>query len=139
MEEKLGRPKEAALLLERLLSQREVSSFLGSYERPRYLPAMLGLARLYEEKLNDRKKAKETLHRLYTELTTSTMRDDALWREAALWQKDGDASTACARLKSLTSEFPDSRYVPCAALQCPAIERPAKSKAPTTCHDYLRR
>jgi tetratricopeptide (TPR) repeat protein len=139
MEERLGRPTEAIAVLERLLSQREVSSFMGSYERPRYLPAVLRIAQIYEEKLNDRKRARETLHRLYADFTTSTMRDDALWREAELWRKDGDTSTACARLATLAREFPDSRYVPCATLRCSSITRPSKSKAPATCHDYLLR
>lgn len=139
MEEKLGRPHEAIAVLERLLAQREVSSFMGSYERPRYLPAILRIAQIYEEKLNDRARARATLHRLYSEFTTSTMRDDALWREAELWRKDGDASTACDRLATLASDFPDSRYVPCAALRCASIKRPSKSKAPTTCHAYLLR
>ncbi|MDB4934316.1 MAG: hypothetical protein JWP87_1288 [Labilithrix sp.] len=139
MEEKLGRPKEAIALLERLLSQREVSSFMGSYERPRYLPAILRIAQIYENQLDDRAKARETLHRVYTDFTTSTMRDDALWREAELWRKDGNASTACDRLSTLAGDFPDSRYVPCASLRCPSIKRAAKSKAPATCHEYLLR
>jgi len=139
MEEKLGRPKEAIALYERLLAQREVSSFMGTYERPRYLPALLRIAQVYEEKLNDRAKARATLHRLYTDFATSTMRDDALWREAELWRKDGDTSTACDRLATLTSDFPDSRYVPCTSVRCPSVKRPAKSKAPATCHEYLLR
>ena len=139
MEDKLGRSKEAIAVLERLLGQREISSFMGSYERPRYLPAVLRIAQIYEEKLADRAKARSTLHRVYVEFTTSTMRDDALWREAELWRKDGDASTACDRLATLASDFPDSRYVPCASLRCPSIKRASKSKAPATCHDYLLR
>jgi tetratricopeptide (TPR) repeat protein len=139
MEEKLGRPREAIALYERLLAQREVSSFMGSYERPRYLPAIQRIAQLYEEKLNDRAMARATLHRLYTDFTSSTLRDDALWREAELWRKDGDTSTACSRLSTLASDFPDSRYVPCTSLRCPAVKRPAKSKAPATCHEYLLR
>jgi outer membrane protein assembly factor BamD (BamD/ComL family) len=139
MEMKLDRPREAIALLERLLSQREVSSFMGSYERPRYLPAVLRIAQIYEDKLGDRAKARETLHRLYSQFATSTMRDDALWRESELWRKDGDVSTACDRLATLVSDFPDSRYVPCATVRCAAIKRPSRSKAPTTCHEYLLR
>jgi outer membrane protein assembly factor BamD (BamD/ComL family) len=139
MEEKLGRPQEAIALLERLLSQRETSSFMGSYERPRYLPAILRIAQIYENQLNDRAKARAALHRVYSEFTTSVMRDDALWREAELWRKDGDEKTACSRLETLTDDFPDSRYVPCASLRCPSIKRSAKSKAPATCHEYLLR
>lgn len=139
MEEKLGRPREAIAHLENLLSHREVSSFMGSYERPRYIPAILRIAKLYEEKLNDRGKAREALHRLYADFKTSTLRDDALWREAELWRKDGDTGKMCDRLDTLASEFPDSRYVPCAIEKCPSIKRSSKSKAPKTCHAYLTR
>jgi tetratricopeptide (TPR) repeat protein len=139
LEEKLGRPREAIAHLERMLSFRESSATIGSYERPRYVPAVLRIAKLYEERLNDRAKARETLHRLYADFKTSTMRDDALWREAELWQKDGDKETACDRLSTLVSDFPDSRYVPCAIERCPSIKRPSKSKAPKTCHAYLTR
>jgi outer membrane protein assembly factor BamD (BamD/ComL family) len=139
MEEKLGRPQQAIVVLERLLAQRETSSFMGSYERPRYLPAILRIAQIYENQLNDRAKARATLHRLYTDFATSTLRDDALWREAELWRKDGDEKTACSRLETLTDDFPDSRYVPCATLRCPSIKRATKSKAPATCHAYLLR
>lgn len=139
MEEKLGRPREAIGHLENLLSHREVSGFMGSYERPRYIPAILRIAKLYEEKLGDRGKAREALHRLYSEFKTSTLRDDALWREAELWRKDGDTSKMCDRLDTLASDFPDSRYVPCAIDKCPSIKRSGKSKAPKTCHAYLTR
>lgn len=139
MEEKLGRPREAIAHLENLLSHREVSSFMGSYERPRYIPAILRIAKLYEEKLNDRGKARDALHRLYAEFKTSTLRDDALWREAELWRKDGDTGKMCDRLDTLASDFPDSRYVPCAMEKCPSIKRSSKSKAPKTCHSYLTR
>lgn len=139
MEEKLGRDKEAIAILERLLAQREKSTMMGSYERPRYIPALLRIVKIYEEKLHDRAKARDALHRLYSDFQTSTLRDDALWREAELWRKDGDAGTACSRLSTLASDFPDSKYVPCAIEQCPSISRPSKSKAPKTCHAYLTR
>ena len=139
MEEKLGHDKEAIAILERLLAQREKSSMMGSYERPRYVPALLRIVKIQEEKLHDRAKARDSLHRLYSDFQTSPLRDDALWREAELWRKDGDASTSCSRLSTLTSDFPDSRYVPCAIDKCPSITRPSKSKAPKSCHAYLTR
>lgn len=140
LEEKLGRPREAIAHLEHLLSFRESSATIGSYERPRYVPALLRIAQLYEERLNDRERAREALHRLYAEHKTSTMRDDALWREAELWQKDGNREAACDRLATLASDFPDSRYVPCAVERCPStVTRPAKSKAPKACRAYLTR
>lgn len=134
---KLGQPEEAIALWERLLSKRETSSFIGSYERPKYVPAILKIAQVSEHQLHDRKRAKEALHRLYADFKTSTLRDDALWREAELWRKDGDTSTACDRLDTLASDFPDSRYVPCAIERCPGVKRASKSKAPKTCHPYL--
>ncbi|MBX3227010.1 MAG: tetratricopeptide repeat protein [Labilithrix sp.] len=139
LEEKLARPREAIAHLERLLSFREMSVTIGSYERPRYIPAILRVAKLHEETLNDRAAARAAYHRLYREFKTSTLRDDALWHEAELWQKDGDQSTACDRLSTLTSDFPDSRYVPCAVAKCPSIKRPPSSKSPTTCRPYLTR
>ncbi|MBX3198060.1 MAG: tetratricopeptide repeat protein [Labilithrix sp.] len=139
LEEKLGRPREAIALLERLLSFRERSVTIGSYERPRYVPAILRIAKLYEERLDDRSKARATYHRLYADFKTSTLRDDALWREAELWEKDGDRETACDRLATLAGDFPDSRYVPCAVDRCRSVKRPSKSKAPKTCRAYLTR
>lgn len=139
LDEKLGRPEAAIADLERMLSYREKSTMIGSYERPRYIPAVLRIAKLYEERLHDRARAREALHRLYREFTTSTLRDDALWREAELWRKDGDNASACDRLGALVSDIPDSRYVPCAIERCPSLKRPSKSKAPATCHAYLLR
>jgi tetratricopeptide (TPR) repeat protein len=139
MDEKLGRTREAIADLERLISFREVSAIMGSYERPKYLPAMFRIATLYEDKLGDRAHAREALHRVYTDFKHSTLRDDALWKEAELYRKDGDMKSACDRLGTLASDFPDSRYVPCAIERCPSITRPAKSKAPQTCRAYIER
>lgn len=139
IEDRLGRYQQAIDHLERLLSFRESSVTIGSYERPRYVPAVLLIVKIYEERLHDRAKARETLHRLYSDFKTSTMRDDALWREAELWQKDGEKDTACSRLSTLVNDFPDSRYVPCVVERCASIKRPSKSKAPKTCHPYLTR
>lgn len=135
-ESKLRHPQEAIALLERMLKYREMSVTIGSYERPRYIPAVLKIAAIYEDDLHDRAKAREAYHRLYSEFKTSTLRDDALWREAELWSKDGDADKACDRLGTLVSDIPDSRYVPCAVDKC-KLSRPKDSKAPKTCHAYL--
>jgi tetratricopeptide (TPR) repeat protein len=133
MEEKLGRIPEAIAHLERLLSFRESSVSMGSYERPRYVPAMLRIAELQANALRDRQAARETLHRLYANFKTSRKRDDALWMEASLWEQDGNHGEACERLTTLTREFPDSRYVPCAMERCAVIVRPQGSKALRTC------
>lgn len=137
-EEKLGRIPEAIAHLERMLSFRETSTMIGSYQRPRYTPALLRIADL-REKQGDRARAREALHRLYADFKTSTSRDDALWREAELWRRDGDGDTACSRLATLADDFPDSRYVPCAIERCPGIKRGKKSRAPLSCRAYLTR
>lgn len=135
---KLGDPQEAIALLERMLKYREMSVTIGSYERPRYIPAVLKIAAIYEDDLHDRAKARDAYHRLYSEFKTSTLRDDALWREAELWSKDNEQDKACDRLSTLVSDIPDSRYVPCAVDKC-KLSRPKDSKAPKTCHAYLTR
>lgn len=139
LDEKLGQPEKAVEHLEELLSRRENSVIVGSYERPRYSPAALRIADLYEGPLHDRSKARDTLHRFYRDFPRSVMRDDALWHEADLWQQDGDRDTACSRLSTLVSNSPDSRYVPCASQRCPKIARPEKSKAPKECRPYIER
>jgi TolA-binding protein len=139
VDEKLGRFPNAVEDLEQMLVVRESSHFTGSYERPRFPPAMIRIGVLYDEKMHDRAKAKEAFRRAFDDLpTTSTLRDDAAWREAQLWEAEGNRDEACGRLRALVSAAPDSRYVPCAIERC-KIERPSDSKAPKTCHAYLTR
>ncbi|MCA9584582.1 MAG: hypothetical protein KC657_04415 [Myxococcales bacterium] len=138
-EEKLGRPREAIAHLERMLKERESAHFMGTYERPQYSPALRRIAELYEHALHDRAAAREAHHRFYKDFTTSPLRDDALWNEARLFREDGDTSSSCARLGTLASDFPDSRYVPCASAMCPDVKRPSKSHAPKECRAYITR
>ncbi len=139
LDEKLGRVPAAIDDLQRMVAVRETTSLMGSYERRHYVPAMLRMGALYRDKLGDHVRARETFHRLYKDFEHSTMRDDALWLEAALWKEDGDAKTACDRLGTLVHEFPDSRYVPCAAAQCSGLKTNPDAGAPNTCHAYLQR
>jgi tetratricopeptide (TPR) repeat protein len=139
LDEKLGKYAESVHDLERMLDEREVAQFSGSYQRPRYGPALMRIATLYRDRLHDNERAKGAFHRLYTDFMTSPFRDDALWQEAELWSADGDTGTACARLATLAEDFPDSRYVPCAVARCPRVKRAERSKAPKTCHPYIER
>jgi TolA-binding protein len=139
LDEKLGRYEVAAQDLERMLDEREVAQLSGSYQRPRYSPALLRLAILYRDRLKDKDRARQAFHRLYADFTTSTLRDDALWQEASLWREDGDTGTACERLVALAEDIPDSRYVPCAMQLCPRVKRAKDSRAPTVCHPYILR
>jgi len=139
IDERLGRDKEAIDDLERMVKERETTTIVGTYERPKYVPAMLRIGALYRDKLHDRGKARAAFHRLYADFANSTARDDALWLEASLWREDGDATMACRRLGTLVHDFPDSRYVPCAICDCAGLERPAKSSAPLECRPYIRK
>jgi tetratricopeptide (TPR) repeat protein len=139
LDEQLGRYDEAIQDLERMLAVRESSWFSGSYERPRFDAAQMRIADLYANRLHDHAKAKAALHELYADFKTSLLRDEALWKEAALWERDGDATRACDRLATLVHDFPDSRYVPCAVTRCAGVSRPSGSKAPETCRHYLQR
>jgi tetratricopeptide (TPR) repeat protein len=138
LDEKLGRYADAVEDLRRMLIERETTTFVGTYERAHYVPAMLRMAELYKDRLHDHAKARDTYHRLYATFDHSNTRDDALWLEAQLWREDGDASAACDRLTTLVHDFPDSRYVPCAVAQC-NVARPPKSGAPKECRGYITR
>jgi len=135
LDEKLGRPEQAIVHLRRMLAVRESSSFLGSYERPRFSPAQFRIAVLYRDALRDHAAARREFHQLYASHRTSILRDDALWEEAKLARADGDASGACSLVATLIEDFPDSRYAPCARALC--------ASAPATpageCHGYLLR
>jgi TolA-binding protein len=139
IDERLGRYPEAIAHLEAMLAERETSDMLGTYQRPLYTPALLRIGALYRDRLHDRARARQAFHRVYTDFTSSVMRDDALYEEATLFQEEGNAPAACERLRTLTHDFPDSRYVPCATTQCSSIERPAQSRAPKDCRDYIKR
>jgi TolA-binding protein len=137
IDEKLGLYADAAGLLSEMLDERESAWLVGSYERPRYEPAMVRLCALTRDRLHDRPRARACFERLYRDFTTSELRDDALWEEARLFREDGDARSACDRLARLADDFPDSRFVPCAVAECPNLVRPKKSGAPRACHPYI--
>jgi tetratricopeptide (TPR) repeat protein len=139
IDERLGQYPAAIDDLERLLRERETTSIVGSYERAKYVPAMLRVGELYRDRLHDHPRARDAFHRLYTDFAHSTLRDRGLWLEAALWRADGNVDQACDALGTLVEEFPSSRYVPCAVEQCSWLRRPKRSKAPDECRDYIRR
>ncbi|MGH7439169.1 MAG: tetratricopeptide repeat protein, partial [Polyangiaceae bacterium] len=139
LDEKLGRPRAAVDDLERMVRERETTNIVGTYERAKYVPAMLRIGALWQGPLHDPEKAREAYHRLYAQFANSTSRDDALWLEASSWKDEGKSDRACGLLSTLVREFPDSRYVPCAVASCASLARPAKSKAPRECHPYIER
>ena len=136
LDEKLGDPKSAIARLDTMLKEREVSTFSGSYERPRYSQAQMRKAVLYRDALHDHAAARREFRRLFDDFTTSLLRDDALWAEAKLAAQDGDTSEACSTMKLLADKIPDSRYVPCASLVCPKL---GASEPPGSCRRYIEK
>ena len=126
-DEKLGDADAAIADLQRLLSFRTSAWFYGSAQRPKYSPALYRIAVLYDERKKDRGKAREALWQLYTDHTTSPLRDDALFYDAKLWEAEGDHARACDTLKTLVTKLEDSKFVPCAEARC-GLVREAKSK-----------
>ena len=137
LDETLGRPDAAIDDLRRMLSVREPSTFVGSYERPRFSAAQFRIAVLYRDKVRDDASARREFHRLYADHTTSVLRDDALWEEATLAKKDGDTRSACSLVVTLTEAFPGSRYAACTRSLC-ATANLASADA-GACHPYVLR
>jgi tetratricopeptide (TPR) repeat protein len=136
LDEKLGDPRAAIARLDTMLVEREVSTFSGSYERPRYARAQMRKAELYRDALHDHAAARREFRKLFDEFTTSLLRDDAMWEAAKLAAQDQDTDAACESMKLLAKTIPDSRYVPCTQLVCPAA---GAGTAPRVCRRYIER
>jgi TolA-binding protein len=117
---RLAAPARAVALLQRMLAAREVSHMSGSYERPRFAEAAYRVGELYRDALGDPIAARRAFHGVFVDYPSSTLRDDALWQEALLARKSGDAA-ACAPLATLVQQLPDSRYAPCAHEICATL------------------
>ena len=131
---KLGEPKRAIALLERMLAAREASHLSGSYERPRFADAAYRVAELYRDQTHDPEAARRAFHGVFLDYPTSTLRDDALWQEALLARHSGE-SAACAPLRLLVEQLPDSRYAPCAHEICSQLTPIARRE----CAAYIER
>jgi TolA-binding protein len=129
IKERLGDPRAAVALLERLLAQREHSAFFGSYERQRYVEARFHIAELYRDALGDPGRATQEFRRVFDEHPTSLLADDALFEEARLEARAGEASRACKTLEILRKHAPESRFVGCSSLLC-ASAPPANRACP---------
>jgi hypothetical protein len=134
IEEQLGRPQRAIAHLERMLSVRESSDFVGSYERPRYGQARFHLAELIRDQLHDPARAREEFWRLFKRHPNSLLRDDALWEAAKLARAQGDTAGTCSLLRTLREALAQSRYVACAPLLCSAL---ANTSTQTRCAPYI--
>jgi len=136
LDEELGQPRKAVQRLERMLGVREVSTFHGSYQRPRFSKAQMRIAELYRDALDEPDRARRAFRELYDSYTTSLLRDDALWAEARVAVAQGDEPGACDVLELLVEELPESRYAPCAKLLCADVPSVDPSRE---CRRYIKR
>lgn len=120
--------------LEDLLSVREVSSMMGTYQRPLFTRAEWHRAELYRDKLNNPSKAREVFYELYMTFRTSSKRDDALFEIARIDKRTG--RNPCYTWTRTLEEFPDSRYVPCVESVCKEKRLP-RSRARPDCRHSL--
>jgi tetratricopeptide (TPR) repeat protein len=130
----LGAPERALEHLQRMLVEQERAVITGSYERGRYAEAQLKIGQIYGDVLHDAVRARRELRKVWLAHPTSRLVDDALFAEALLAHAASDDAGACAPLVIIVQKRPDSRYVACAHLLCPAL-----SPAPSACHDYIKR
>jgi hypothetical protein len=120
--------EQAIADLRELLAARELAAG-GSYERPLYPVAQMRIARLYRDRLHDRKAALRELRIMYTEHAESILADDAMWEAALLSRELGDQDEVCDLAEDLRDREPPSRYRRCVHELCaevPAVpgERP---------------
>lgn len=134
--EELGRPELAIDHLRALLSPRESSHTMGSYERPRFAEAQMRIGVLQRDALQDPVAAREAFRHLYEAFPDSTLRDDALWAEARLLMAAGQREALCAVAQELAEELPQSRYAPCANRLCSTAPPPPPGRE---CRDYILR
>lgn len=123
-----GDQANAAQVLRRMLSFRERSAIVGSYER-RYADASLLLAFLSLSQ--DWRRAHELLSAFDDHHPSSRHKDDALWAAALLARDKGASELACHDAETLREVSPHSRYTPCLHHVCGAVE------ATEECRNYV--
>lgn len=135
LDEQLGQPHEAIAHLREMIREREQAGFGSSYERPRFAQAQYRIAEIYRDVLHDYPAAQREFIQLYRSFTKSVRRDDALWEAARLAVMAGDQKKACDLMRTLASNLPQSRYVPCAPLLCKEAKQPEGGR----CRGYVER
>lgn len=103
----MGAPRRAVEALDALFARWEPSSLAGSTTAPRMPEAALLRARILREDLGDVEGAARAYRFVYERLRDSRVRDDAMWEEAEMRERAGDAG-ACALWVRLVTELPCS-------------------------------
>jgi tetratricopeptide (TPR) repeat protein len=105
-------PEGAAARLRALLATREVAFGAGSYFSIWLDDAQLELGKILRDDLRDLPGAAAAFRRLPDDYPASILRDDALYELAVTLERMGDHAGACAALRRLARELPDSKYIP---------------------------
>lgn len=120
----LGDPEGAVSVLDILLETPSEAHIVGSYERSSLAQAELMAAEIERTDL-DRPQAAETrLGGFAARHPDSRLLDDAIFLLALMQQKRGDTVGSCHRLSELRERRPESRFVRCSDLACPAAAHP---------------
>lgn len=123
IEEATGEPGAAVRHLQRLLAERETARISGSYERATFAFARFRIAELYRDRLADARGALEEFRRVASDHPTSRLGDDALFEEALLAHRLGDAKRSCDAARRLLERDALSRFAACMPILCPRLER----------------
>jgi len=135
--EELGRYDQAVADLRAMLSVYEISADVGSYIRPKFPQAQYRLGELYRDQLKDPATARREFRAVYETFPDSLLADDALWQEAILAHRAGEAEAACDLMVELRRRFEQSRYRRCAAKLCP--EEAAHAPEGRPCPPHISR
>ncbi len=130
-----GNAEGALRRLHAVVAEQETSYVSGSYERPNFANAQYRIAEILRDDLGDVTGAREAFRAVFENHDTSLLRDDALWQEALI----SPGPSACDPLGLLVAELPSSRYVACAPLLCPKLERAVRKVTDGECRNYIRR
>jgi hypothetical protein len=105
-----GDGKGAVTRLRKLLATRDQAYVLGSYHSVHLDDAQLLAGQILRDDLGDARGAASAFAKIGEHYPDSTLRDDALWEEAATREALGETARACKLLARLGGKFPDSRW-----------------------------
>lgn len=100
-----GAYERAIERLEAMLERSEGTSMVGSYTLPAFAEALLQIARIRRDHLNDREGADDAFEAVHDDYETSLLRDDALVERGEMWIEAGDRERGCAHLREAVEEF----------------------------------
>jgi TolA-binding protein len=104
------KPMEAIFSLRKLLSSREKSFLIGSYDTGYYVRARFEIGKIFEEDLFQADHAVENYMKVVQDFPENSLCDDALYRIAVIYEKQGKKDASNRILKQLITDFPDTKF-----------------------------